>query len=619
MKISQLFINNFKSVKHLSITDMDNALILVGKNSTGKTVILDALRAVSGLYTVQKEDFRRNHSNVEIGVTLSVSEEDLRDFHSRGILSRYRNYERWLADFKEKFPGYQNDEISFIYTVNQNGACRFQDEFSKNNRYIPQILPRFFFLDHTRDIKSLQEELHLSFASKDLLQIREKKCVFDRRKDCQECFQCIGKIQNKPAGELGISELVRLLQFQLSQSSNSAFAEILDDNFYKNSGFSRHLKAEYRLNTETMFEPLISVLSSEGEIQSQFDDMSAGMKSLYMLSLLESYVEDNQDLPFVIMIEDPELFLHPTLQKNACEILSGLSKKNQVIFSTHSPNMIFNFNSRQVRQVVLDRDNNTIVNPDTKIDVILDDLGYGAEDMLNVSFVFFVEGKQDRSRLPLLLNRYYSELQDSDGQVRRISIITTNSCTNIKTYANLKYINQLYIKDSFLMIRDSDGKDKNMLRSSLCKYYNEDAVVDRNYLPRVLPRNVLILKYYSFENYFLDPKVMTAIGVLKNEEDFYEILYAKYQEYLKNISSMKKLEAKLGKKFTCPADFKKHLEDVRIYVRGHNLYNIFYGKYKGEKEQEILTAYINAAPRETFADILDAIDAFVYFDNRKKK
>ena len=141
----------------------------------------------------------------------------------------------------------------------------------------------------------------------------------------------------------------------------------------------------------------------------------------------------------------------------------------------------------------------------------------------------------------------------------------------------------------------------------------------RNYLPRVLPRNVLILKYYSFENYFLDPKVMTAIGVLKNEEDFYEILYAKYKEYLKNISSMKKLEAKLGKKFTCPADFKKHLEDVRIYVRGHNLYNIFYGKYKGEKEQEILTAYINAAPRETFADILDAIDAFVYFDNRKKK
>ena len=36
---------------------------------------------------------------------------------------------------------------------------------------------------------------------------------------------------------------------------------------------------------------------------------------------------------------------------------------------------------------------------------ILDDLGYGANDLLNVSFVFIVEGKQDKSRLPLLLDR----------------------------------------------------------------------------------------------------------------------------------------------------------------------------------------------------------------------
>ena len=34
---------------------------------------------------------------------------------------------------------------------------------------------------------------------------------------------------------------------------------------------------------------------------------------------------------------------------------------------------------------------------------ILDDLGYWANDLLNVSFVFIVEGKQDKSRLPLLL------------------------------------------------------------------------------------------------------------------------------------------------------------------------------------------------------------------------
>ena len=58
-----------------------------------------------------------------------------------------------------------------------------------------------------------------------------------------------------------------------------------------------------------------------------------------------------------------------------------------------------------------------------------------------------------------------------------------------------------------------------------------------------------------------------------------------------------------------------NIENIRIYVRGHNLYDIFYGRYK-KQENEILTKYIEAAPREIFADILEKIDAF---DSRKKE
>ena len=67
---------------------------------------------------------------------------------------------------------------------------------------------------------------------------------------------------------------------------------------------------------------------------------------------LETYIEEGNRIPSIIMIEDPETYLHPQLQKAASEILYRLSRENQVIFSTHSPNMIFNFNSRQIRQVV---------------------------------------------------------------------------------------------------------------------------------------------------------------------------------------------------------------------------------------------------------------------------
>jgi precorrin-4 methylase len=43
----------------------------------------------------------------------------------------------------------------------------------------------------------------------------------------------------------------------------------------------------------------------------------------------------------------------------------------------------------------------------------------------------------------------------------------------------------------------------------------------------------------------------------------------------------------------------------------------------GPGDPELLTLkgkrYIDEAPREVFADILDAIDDFVYFENRKRE
>ena len=236
---------------------------------------------------------------------------------------------------------------------------------------------------------------------------------------------------------------------------------------------------------------------------------------------------------------------------------------------------------------------------------------------MNVNFVFIVEGKQDKSRLPLLIKKYYSETYDEEGNLSRIAIITTNSCTNIKTYANLKYMNQIYLKDQFLMIRDGDGQDPEKLKWQLCRYYEERNTEDADKLPRVTPRNVLILHYYSFENYFLNPKVMAKLGVIESEEAFYEIFLEKWKEYLYRIRSGRKLTEVLGREITGVDDVKNHMEEIRIYMRGHNLYDIFYGRYR-EQEQELLTRYIELAPREDFQDILDAIDRFIYFESKKK-
>lgn len=615
MKISEIHIRNFKSIRNMYIKDVENALILVGQNNTGKTTVLDAIRAAGGDYEISPDDFGEDHANIEISISLEFSEEDLGQMHRKGMISRYRKLDAWLQDFGKKLPSFCEGVLSFTMIANRDGRIRFDDGYKKDNRYIKEVFPRIYYIDTDRSLEQLQRDLLLLQENELLQKMRAGSCMFSSAKKCNYCFSCIGLMEKKKPEDLNVFEAAKLLDYKLYQLNLDEFAQKVNKSFHKNGGQDVILYSMNR-DVEKMLQVTTEISHPSRSHTRPIEQMGKGMRCMYLFSLLEAYTEMEENLPSIIMIEDPEIFLHPRLQKVSGEILYRLSRKNQVVFSTHSPNLLPNFNSKQIRQVVLDSDGYSIVKEQTDISAILDDLGYTANDLMNVNFVFIVEGKQDKTRLPLLLKKYYSEVYDEQGNLSRIAIITTNSCTNIKTYANLKYMNQIYIKDQFLMVRDGDGKDPVELGRQLCKYYEERNLEDLDKLPRVRPENVLILKYYSFENYFLNPKIMAQLGIISGEDDFYRIFLEKWKEYLHRIKSGKHLKQIIGKDLKTVQDVKKHMEEIKIYMRGHNLFDIFYGKYR-ENEIEILNRYIELAPREDFADILDAMEQFVYFESKK--
>lgn len=617
MRITYLHIKNFKSIKDLEIKDIEDVLILVGRNNAGKSIVLDAIRALSGDYEISSMDFNDCERNISISVKLDIDEKDLRQLCEKGLVSSFKHFNLWLKDFESKLPSYAEGTLQFEYVYSRDGKEKYKDGYKKNNIYIKSVMPRIYYVDHLRRGSSIQDDLIMLQGGSDYSDLKENVCIFDKHRVCNQCFNCIGMINKKRPEQLSLLETARLMQFKLFNINLANFEEKLNENFAHNGGNGEKIHYKITFDADKLMHIDTVVKYSTRNVEGELESLSDGLNSIYTLSLLETYAEYGSQVPYIILVEDPEIFLHPRLQKVASEILYKLSRKNQVIFSTHAPQMLFNFTTKQIKQVVVDKDNNTVINPETDIDDILDDLGYAANDLMNVSFVFIVEGKQDRSRLPLLLEKYYSEIYDDKGNLKRIAIIATNSCTNIKTYANLKYINTLYLKDQFLMIRDGDGKDAEKLKAQLTNYYKERSKQDYGNLPRVTDRNVLILKYYSFENYFLDPKVMTEIGVVKSEDEFYNILYDKYNEYLYRLTSTRKMLEKLNISINSKEDIINNMENFRIYVRGHNLYDIFYGRYKGEKENEVLRAYINVAPKENFKDIFMAIDKFVFFNNRK--
>lgn len=617
MQIEYLKICRFKSIICLEIEDISQALILVGQNSTGKTTVLDAIRAVGGDYRIVPEDFDESGANIEITVRLSLCEEDLKRLQKRGKVSNYRRWDSFLADVKKKLPSFDGETLTFTYIVNRDSRQRFDDGFKKNNPYIRDVFPTIYYIDAERNPEQFQNDMLYLQEDAELKSIRENRCLFNGAKACTHCFSCIGLINQKKPEELTALETFRLLNYKLYQRNLNTFAGKVNEAYAANGGQDT-IFFSMSHNTDAMLTVTTEFSTGQEGIRRPIERLGKGMRSIYMLSVLEAYAEDENAEDCILMMEDPEIFLHPSMQKTTGDILYRLSKKHQVIFSTHSPNLLPNFSIRQIRQMVLDKDGMPAVRKDTDISAILNDLGYTAGDLMNVDFVFIVEGRQDKTRLPILLKKYYSEIYDKDGRLSRTAIITTNSCTNIKTYANLKYMNQVYIKDHFLMIRDGDGKNAEDLRRGLCKYYEEQNARDVDRLPRVKPENVLVLKYYSFENYFLNPEIMCRIGVLKSPEQFYKIFLSKWKEYLYKLKSGRHLTAVLGRDFTTTEDVKAHMEEIKIYMRGHNLFDIFYGRYRKE-ENELLTRYVELADREEFADILQAIDHFMYFESRKKE
>ena len=615
MKITDLCIRNFKSIHDMHLKQIENALILVGQNNTGKTTVLDAVRAVGGEYEICPEDFWEDGSNIEITVSLSFTEEDLNLLRRKGVVGQYRRKEAWLQDFCKKLPSFSGDTLTFTMSANRDGRIRYQDGVHKHNPYIQEVFPKIYHVDTERRLERLQQDLFLLQEDETLQRMRTGCCMFNQARRCCHCFNCIGLIEQKQPRDLDVFETSKLLDYKLYQLNLDAFAKKVNESFQKNGGREDIIYTMNR-DVEKILQVTTEIRLPAQSLTRPISRMGKGMRSIYLFSLLEAYTEVEESLPSIIMIEDPEIFLHPRLQKVAGKILYRLSRKTQVIFTTHSPNLLPNFNSRQIRQVVLREDGSSDIRQRTDISAILDDLGYTAGDLMNVNFVFIVEGKQDKSRLPILLRKYYSETTDAQGNLLRIAIITTNSCTNIKTYANLKYMNQIYLRDQFLMIRDSDGKDPAVLGRQLCRYYEERNLEDLDKLPRVRPENVLILKYYSFENYFLNPKVMAQLGIVESEEAFYEILLEKWKEYLHRITSGRHLLEVLGHDLATVTDIKEHMEEIRTYMRGHNLFDIFYGRYK-EQEAELLERYIELAPREDFQDILDAFEKFPYFESRR--
>jgi len=67
--------------------------------------------------------------------------------------------------------------------------------------------------------------------------------------------------------------------------------------------------------------------------------LGEGVQNAIILSILDAY-NRHKSQGFILMIEEPEMYLYPRMKRNLYKVLKNLSEKNQVIYITHSTNFV---------------------------------------------------------------------------------------------------------------------------------------------------------------------------------------------------------------------------------------------------------------------------------------
>jgi len=158
--------------------------------------------------------------------------------------------------------------------------------------------------------------------------------------------------------------------------------------------------------------------SVDDGVETTAEEKGDGMQRALMLAIIKTYSEyrrDKEDLgkSFLFLIDEAELHLHPTAQRQLKEALVQLAiNGDQVFINTHSSVLVADNAQGQTLWRVLKSSGRTGIHPigdQDKPELVYELLGGSPADLLFPNNFLIVEGRSEEILLNAVTRRFYSE------------------------------------------------------------------------------------------------------------------------------------------------------------------------------------------------------------------
>jgi len=551
MKIKHITIRNYGSLKEVSFTVSD-FLVLIGANSTGKSLIFEALAKFFSEFNTMGGSspvsdmlwFKRDTTrNIEFEVTLELAEKEIREIIPFG--------EFIINVIKEKYPESFN-QIVIKRSLSPNGTWK-TDEIKwseldlvlndtvvvtdKFQEFLQPILPLsdykmyFFSTGFSKDniggdrlLVNLKRRKALT--SNSVIDDLVKRGLIEsstehQGKNWQEWAKENNLIVSAPSAidiaELGVitPELLQQLltnltkfraRFKLIQAARDIKTSPLQRSSFidpstlqkitstsvdtSSQGFNKWNR--YREYAEKILDKELE----PNPTQFRIIERDVGLFPAYIgggeqevLSLIWESMEA-LETNSILAIEEPENHLHPKLQRRLLDYLLMLSKEVQVMICTHSPIFASKFDIGNVLLVSKDAEGATKTEHVDQINVyrVIDELGVKPSDIFDFDTIVFVEGETDV--------KVFTAFAQTLHVGKNIGFIDSGGWTSMEYYANAKILKSLKPSRAIFVIFDGDTEKNQKIKKRIVEELN------------ISEENIITLQESSIEAYLLIPSAI---------------------------------------------------------------------------------------------------------------